>query len=229
MNERNAELGVEPDDLLWANGEESFARGDSGRALQIYLKLAHRGHWLAYAEVGNLLELGAGGTTAQPDRALYWYRKAVFEADDPNAHFALARLHFHGQYVEQSFAKALSHCEKALRAPPPHQVALHYRGMAYVMLGVLYAKGLGTKRDVEKACQVLTEGAAEGFVWAKFELAALELRRWHLFRWFRMRMHAAISASELVSKDPRDPKLIGVRLPVIASRWEQRSTASSTQ
>ena len=214
-------FGSETTETRWAAAEDAFAAGDAGSALGIFADLADKGEWLAYVEVGNLLEMGPPGVEKNIERALYWYRKAVFESDDPNAHFALARLYFNGQETSLDHTMARHHVEKALSAPAPYQLSDHYRAMAYVMLGNIHARGLGVAKDVKKARQALEEGTEAGYLWPMFELSNLELRSWHFFKGLRLRFRASRIAGSLLTKNPNDPRLIGLNVPQALKRRVQ--------
>lgn len=195
----------------WALAEEAFSRGDKKGALFSFLALARQGEWLAYVEVGNLYEMGGNGVEKNHEEALFWYRKAVFEADDPNAHFALARLYFNGRELQQDYEKAFMHASKAISCKAPLQLADHYKPMAYAMLAFLYMKGLGTEKNINKAREVLVRGCDEGFVWSMLMLSSLELRRGRFLKWLKLRLKAGQLFAEISKKDLDDPRLIGVK------------------
>ena len=215
-------VSISLSDDSWTQAGAAFAKGDLATSLRIFEGLAKQGEWLAYAEIGNLLELGGAGVQRDLERALYWYRRAVFESDDPNAHFALARLFFNGTEVERDYEKAHYHADKALAAKPPYQLADQYRGMAYVMQGFIYANGQSVIKDLSKARAILTEGASAGYIWPMFELSALELKRWHIVKWIALRVKAAKTAAALLAKNPDDPKLVGLNSPQVINRWWAR-------
>ncbi len=196
----------------WDAAEAALDRQDGSTALSIFSTLAEKGEWLAYVEVGNLLELAPPGVKRDIDGAMRWYRKAIFESDDPNAHFAMARLYWNGAYIPTDHLKAYQHAKKAVAAPEPYRLAERYRPMAYVMLGSMYLNGLGVSADVEKARAVLRQGAGEGFVWPIFELSKLELKCWHVFESIRLRFRASRIAGQLLANDPNDVRLVGINV-----------------
>jgi len=204
----------------WDAAEAALARQDGSTALNIFSNLAEKGEWLAYVEVGNLLELAPPGVQRDIDGAMRWYRKAIFESDDPNAHFALARLYWNGTDIPTDYVKAHQHAQKALAAREPYRLAEHYRPMAYVMLGSMYSNGLGVIADIEKARAVLREGAGEGFVWPIFELSKLELKCWHIFESIRLRFRASRIAGQLLATDPNDVRLVGANVRPGKNQWD---------
>jgi len=206
-------------EAVWEEAEKAFAVGDAVTALRIFSGLAERGEWLAYVEIGNLLEMGTGGVTKDLDGALHWYRKAIFESDDPNAHFAMARLYWNGKDLSKDFERASHHAQKALGAQKPYNLAEHYRPMAYVMLGTMYSEGLGVPKNIEKARAVLKEGATAGFIWPMFELSKLELRCWHFVTALKLRLEAASLGGRIYARDPNDVRLIGTNLLHVKKQW----------
>lgn len=193
----------------WEIASESFRLGDRKRALAEFLEAAERGEWVAYSEIGHLYEMGGGGVERNLDKAVSWYRKSVFEADDPHAHLGLARLHFKGEGVERDYEKSVFHARKALAASGPVRLNERYRVMAYVMLATIYGEGLIKPKNREKAKALLSEAAQEGYVWPVYLLANMELKACRLLSWFTLRMKAANLVVKLSKIDPEDPRLEG--------------------
>jgi TPR repeat protein len=76
---------------LWAKAKTAASSGNYRGLLIVWKELAEKGVWQLTARIGAVYESGASGVERDQTQALYWYRKAVFESDDPIAHVGLGR------------------------------------------------------------------------------------------------------------------------------------------
>ena len=206
------ESATDEADIRWDAASKALEKGHVRDALNIMLEAASRGEWLAYCEIGRIYELGGNGVPRDAEEALYWYRRSIFEADDPNAHFGIGQMYYEGKGLEQNHKKARDHLEKALTVQGPMELNARNRVTAYVHLFHLYNRFLLDELDSIKARSFLEAGAREGYAWPLFLLSSLELKKGHLLCWLRLRLRAAkiVGLSKYRSDDPM---LTGCVLP----------------
>jgi TPR repeat protein len=97
-------------------------------------------------------------------RALKWYRKAIFECDDPEAHVGIGRMYYLGNGVEKNVISACEHWKKAFAKHSPD---------AALYLGIANYSGLGIKRDVKQAKAYLQYAADNKYFYAFGKLARI--------------------------------------------------------
>jgi len=112
---------------------------------------AQSGDVWAMLNVGAAYDNGTFGQQVDPEKAVFWYRKAA-QKGLAKAQFALAHSYATGNGLKQSYIKAL---------PWMHQAALQGEVDAMYLLGVMHAEGLGTTIDVEQAKSWLEKAAAQ--------------------------------------------------------------------
>jgi TPR repeat protein len=146
-----------------------------------------------------MYELGGQGVALDADEAANWYRKAVFESDDPVAHLGLGRLYFSGwSSTPQNLPRSREHLLKAVDNGKPE-------AGIYLALMSLYGQGAG--RDYRIAEQYLLAAASADFpvAYRYLAVAAFKERRYlngllHLLKEYRMRF-------KLRRQDPDHPNL----------------------
>ena len=112
---------------------------------------AQSGDVWAMLNVGAAYDNGTFGQQVDPEKAVFWYRKAA-QKGLAKAQFALAHSYATGNGLKQSYTEAL---------PWMHQAALQGEVDAMYLLGVMHAEGLGTAIDVEQAKSWLEKAAAQ--------------------------------------------------------------------
>jgi len=90
----------DPLQALWDKAAEAEARRDMPGTLFLWKALAGRGVWQACSRIGEKYERGAPGVEKDQEQALRWYRRAVFQGDDPIAHLRLGRAYGNGKATE---------------------------------------------------------------------------------------------------------------------------------
>lgn len=90
--EREAALAVSKDDLL--------------RLVQLLQQLVDHGHWQFAAQIGGIYAEGKGGVRRDPVQAAYWFRRSIFELDDPAGYVGLGRLHYNGDLGKRDASAA---------------------------------------------------------------------------------------------------------------------------
>lgn len=193
-----------PLDPLWGKAEEAAKRGDVAGVLFLWKALADKGVWQAYARIGELYERGADGVDKNLDQALSWYRKAVFEGDDPVAHVGLGRAYYSGTGVELDYVSALRHFEKAFAGGLPE---------AGIYLGIMYYGGIGTQRDVRRAEKYFEFAAGSEYFFAYFKLARIAFDEGRYLRGVRLWVTGWLLGLRLSKEDPHDPRLLGIEKP----------------
>jgi TPR repeat protein len=127
----------------WDRAERAAEEGDHRELVLLLCRLHGMGQWRVTAQIGSMYELGGQGVDIDVEQALLWYRRAVFESDDPLAHLGLGRLYFAGSAVEpQNLDAARCHLEKAFAKGRPE---------AGIHLGLMYMHGHGVGKDVAAA------------------------------------------------------------------------------
>lgn len=107
-------------DPLWSKAEEAASREDMAGVIEVWKMLADKGEWTLCARIGFFYETGRIGVLKDSQQTLKWYRKAIFECDDPEAHVGIGRLYYQGNGVEQNIARACEHWEKAYAKNSPN-------------------------------------------------------------------------------------------------------------
>jgi TPR repeat protein len=191
----------DPLDPLWDKGDEAAKKGDIAGALFIWQALAEKGVWQIYARIGEIFEVGANGVEKNISKALHWYRKAVFEGNDPIAHVGLGRAYYLGVGAERNLITAHKHFENAFS-----QGSLE----SALYLGIMYRRGDGVSRDYRRAEKYLKIASGGGYFYAYAELAgiAFEEKR-NLFGLYLL-LKSFILGLRISRKDPLDPRLLGI-------------------
>lgn len=196
------------DEYFMTNGEAVGADRDEDReidranillqhknykeALDIYLKYDGR---RSYSRIGWMYELGLG-TARDPEKAEYWYKKAVANGN-PAAYYYLARLrHAAGNHDE---VRAL--LEKAENYPP-----------ALFHLALLYQFGKGAPCDPAKALRYYEKAAERGHVYAQRQIIRKFTRGdygfWRVPKGYFMLARLLWRAVRLQLTNPSDERLI---------------------
>jgi len=200
-NSTDANHALEP---LWQKADEAAKAGDFPGVVFILKSLADKGVWQASARIGELYESGASGFAADQQQALRWFRKAIFDGDDPVAHLGLGRAYYEGNGVDRDYTVALQHFKKASAA------GLH---AADVYLGLMYYFGVGVPQDVLKAERTFDTPAAAGYPIACFYLARIALSRRSYARFVRLWIKGWLTGARMLRKDPGDQRLLGIAKP----------------
>jgi uncharacterized protein len=195
--------GTDKDDALkplWDKARLAAEGGDIAGTLYVWKALAESGGWEACAKIGWLYERGADGVEKDMEKALYWYRKAVFEGDDPLAHVGLGRAYLTGVGAPRQLEVARTHFEKAERKDQPE-------GALY--LGMIYYQGLGVPKDLDRARTHLKKAAAADYCYAFIPLALIAFREGSIFEAIKLYLRGRRRALDIAREDPHDDRLIG--------------------
>lgn len=194
--------GEENDPLapLWNKADQAADNGDMPGVVFVWKALADKGVWQFCVAIAELYETGAEGIAVDLAQSLIWYRKAVFEGDDPAAHAGLGRLYFNGVAIERDFAKSLEHFERALQGG---------RQEAGINLGTMYFSGVGVTADIGRAKEFLSIAADAGYPYASLVLGRIALNQRRLIRAASLFMKGLWKALEISRKNPADEMLYG--------------------
>lgn len=189
-------------DAVWKQADRAADAGDIAGVLFLLRSLADKGVWAACARIGEIYERGGRGVLRDMDQAVRWYRKAVFEADDPVAHIGLGRAHLYGDGVELDYAKALEHLRKA-----------HLAGLAEaaVYLGIMHLDGCSVSADLDQAERLLKEAATNDFVLAFQLLARIEWSRRRYLKALAWTWRGFVASLRVSKRDPSDRRLLGIQ------------------
>jgi TPR repeat protein len=199
---------VRPDDSLeplWQKVDEAAQRGDFSGVLFVLKTLADKGVWQAYGRIGEIYETGGGNVVKDPEQALKWYRRAVFEGDDPVGHLGLGRAYYDGTNVERDFSLALTHFKKAFAAGLPP---------AGIYLGIMYYSGIGVDRDIFQAREYFEFAVSHDYFIAYFYLARIAFSQHKYFHGLTLCVKGWLLGARVTKQDPGDPRLLGAEMPV---------------
>jgi len=185
---------------------EASAKKDFAGVLYTWRALAENGVLEIYARIGELYERGEKGVPKDIEEALRWYRKAVFELDDPIAHVGLGRIYFTGIDVERDIPLALKHFEKAYSRRLPE---------AAICLGIIYYNGIGIEKDINRAENYFKVAAEENYLFAISKLARISFDKKNYIKGTLLLLKSVILAERIARRDPDDLRLFGINIKPI--------------
>lgn len=139
-----------------------YRAGDYPRAYWTFRPLAEAGDPRAQYKLGRMYENGHG-MTANPRKAVRWYRKAV-SRQLPDAQWALGKLYTEGRGVPKDDQEAVRWFRRA---------AARRHAAAQVSLGVMYQQGTGVAMNYGAALAWYLKAAERGVPSAFFNLGVL--------------------------------------------------------
>lgn len=190
-------------DALTAQAELAIREGDIPKLIDIYQRMAQLGAWQAYARIGELYETGFGHGShtfeKKLDEAVKWYRKSVFESDDPVAHLGLGRIYYEGSAtVKKDMLKAQTHLRKAYENNLPQ---------AGIYLGAMSMFGVGVEKNLADAERFFLTAAAGDFPLAYRYLANIAASSGRFARTVEMLAKEFILSLKLRIQDRNHPNL----------------------
>lgn len=195
----------DPLEPLWNKATQAGNAGDFPGLIFAWRALVEHGVVQVCAHIGQVYETGGEGIEKDINQALFWYRRAVFECDDPLAHLGLGRAYYNGVGEVKNIEQARKHFEAA------HSYGLP---QARIYLGVMYYFGNGVECDVELAKKYLESAAADGFAYAYLLLARFALHERRLFKAISGAVKGCLLIKKIADKDPTDPRLLGIEIPL---------------
>jgi TPR repeat protein len=187
---------------LWNKSYEAAEKGDMAGVLYVWKSLAEQGVWQLHARIAEVYERGANGVDANIEQALQWYRRAVYEGDDPVAHLGLGRAYYTGIGVDRDFSEALKHFKKA---------SSHGLPDAAVYLGLMYFRGHGVDRDITQAEVYFQLGADASYFIALYMLARIACGKGKFITAARLFLKGWFLARRILDNGPDDPRLLGIK------------------
>jgi TPR repeat protein len=189
-------------DRLWQKAVTAAEEGDNLGVIFLLKSLADKGVWQALARIGELYEAGGGNLEKNLDEAAKWYRKAIFECDDPVAHLGLGRLYYDNALnFEQDRSKAWHHFQKAYINKLPQ---------AGIYLGIMAYFAATTEEDKNKAQEYFKLAADADYFLAYSYLARIEFARGHIFKGMKLAIKSWLLMIRIAKEDPHDPRLLGI-------------------
>jgi TPR repeat protein len=190
-------------DALTAQAELAIIEGNIRRLIFLYQRMEQLGVWQASARIGELYETGFGNGAhtfeKNLDEAVKWYRKSVFESDDPVAHLGLGRIYYEGSAtVKKDISKAQTHLRKAYENDLPQ---------AGIYLGAMSMFGVGVEKNLADAERFFSTAAAAGFPLAYRYLANMAASSGRLIRTIEMLSKELILSVKLRIQDRNHPNL----------------------
>lgn len=141
--------------------------GDYEGTVFLLKRLAADGESAACSVLGTIFEHGRPGVPKDYVEALRWYREAVGRANEPLAHFGIARMNFLGLGTEKNDRIALEHL---LKIEHEQQPSAHY------LLGMVLLKKTTQEHSLSRAEVSLGKASDLGHLAAKAALARLLIR-----------------------------------------------------
>ena len=129
-------------------------------------------------------------------QALKWYRKAIFECDDPEAHVGIGRLYYQGNGVQKSIATACEHWKKVYAKNSPNSGL--YLGNAYI------------KKDVDRAKIYLEYAAKNEYFLAFGKLARIAFDEGRYIKGIKLLVKGFMLGRRLLKISPTDSRLLGI-------------------
>lgn len=190
-------------DALTAQAELAIGEGDIPKLIVFYQCMEQLGAWQASARIGELYETGFGNGAhtfeKNLDEAVKWYRKSVFESDDPVAHLGLGRIYYEGSStVKKDILKAQTHLRKAYENNLPQ---------AGIYLGAMSMFGVGVEKNLADAERFFLVAAAGGFPLAYRYLANIAASSGRFVRTVEMLGKEFILSIKLRIQDRNHPNL----------------------
>jgi TPR repeat protein len=194
---------VESIDVLSAQAENALVAGNIPQLINLYQRMEALGVWQVTARIGELYETGYrhGKHTFEKnlDEAVTWYRKAVFESDDPIAHLGLGRIYYEGSVaVKSDPMKARLHLQKA------YDRGVHQAG---IYLGIMSMSGVGVEKNIPEARKFFSSAARDGFPIAYRYLANIEASTGNLRGFIEALVKAFALTIRLKLQDRNHPNL----------------------
>lgn len=193
----------EPLDDRWRRAMAAWESGDLDSALFLYRSLVEDGERYAMVEVGRIYEVGGNGVGQNLDEAAKWYRRAVYEVDDPKAHLSLARLQFNKALAEDSSWEAFEKHGRAALAKGESEAAL--------LLGIALDDGRFGSRDIEKAKAYYRLAAEAGYLFARRRLEALKLYSGEVLSGLLGLLRVTREIFSVATENPNDRRLEGLK------------------
>jgi TPR repeat protein len=198
MNQEGNDL-----DALTEQAELAIVEGDIPKLIVLYERMEQLGVWQVSARIGELYETGYkhGVHTFEKnlDEAVKWYRKSVFESDDPVAHLGLGRIYYEGSAtVKKDILKAQAHLRKAYDNKLPQ---------AGIYLGAMSMFGVGVEKNLADAEHFFSGAAAGGFPLAYQYLANIAASSGRFIRTIEMLVKGLILSFKLKIQDRNHPNL----------------------
>lgn len=185
----------------WEKANECFNNSDKAGALFLLKSLASDGVLAAFREIGNIYELGGGGVDVDIEKALYWYKKSLDEANDAFGAYGLGRLYFRGNGIEKDYKKALWYFELALE---------NNIEIASLMLARIFNSGLGIEKNIDKAENYYLKAIESGYVYALKELGTLEIKKGNIYKGLKLYSHGIVNHALLLVLNKHDKRLRSV-------------------
>lgn len=190
-------------DVLTEQAELAIGEGDIQRLIILYKRMEQLGVWQASARIGELYETGFNNGVhifeKNLDEAVKWYRKSIFESDDPVAHLGLGRIYYEGSpTVEKDMLTAQVHLKKAYDNNLPQ---------AGIYLGAMSMFGIGVEKNLVDAERFFSKAANGGFPLAYRYLANIAASSGKFFRTIEMLGKELILSIKLKIQDRNHPNL----------------------
>jgi TPR repeat protein len=190
------------ENIALENAIAAFDSGDCTKELfDKFVELIDLGVKEANYFVACMYEDGTNGVPTNFEHAFFYYKQSVDELSYLEGYLALARMYYHGTGTKQDFGKAHEYYS--------HVAEQNRHLVACFMLGRMYQYGQGVEMDCEKARFWYARSISQGSIYGMINLSLLETQRGKIFKGLSHRIKAAIWATIIAWKNPRDTRLRG--------------------
>jgi len=185
-------------DRRWKLMVKAFYKGDRVGVLYQLRKMANENVPAAFAELGNIYEMGGHGLEQDFKKAKYWYNRAIDEADDIEGYIGMARLYYYGKGMQVNYKKALEYYSIAEEINEP---------VAFFAIGRMYRLGQGVEKNVSTAKEYYRRGVHFGSVQSLRALGEIELESGNKILGLYYRILAVVKAIPIFIRNRHDPRL----------------------
>jgi len=182
----------------WKRAEHCVNSGKIKEALELFESLANDGDVSAYAQIGNLLELGKDGVEVDLDMARRWYMRAIEEDNCDAGYIGLAKMALRGFTDAGTPDDAIEYLRIASDVGNPE---------ALTLLGMMYYFGEHVSEDLDCAAQYFEKACEHGYILPQRFLSIIIIKQGHIMRGLRLNIDARWRAFKFRIKNPHDERL----------------------
>lgn len=181
------------------NAQKLLNSKSVAKALNAFRELEIEGETESYMYLGAIFEFGGVDLEPNYKKAKYYYDKSVELVGAVESYYGLARLHYFGKGVPINYGQAYYYYKKVYDE--------YYDSFSPYMIGKMCLYGLGVKKDLDVAENLLLESVNRGHILALSELSVLEKERGNLIQSFLYRLRAGYKAFRVAGSSPNDARL----------------------
>ena len=160
-----------------AYADGCFVEQDSNKAISLFNDAARKGCMFGYECIGMMYY--EGNQVQQDYEKAFHYLKKIKGRKSFCTLFALGEMHRQGLFVSKNHRNACIYYRKIVNSKESYPEIDDYYWQAYVRLGQAYHYGMGVKKDLEKAFDLMSKALtlykARGMNAVQHELSLIDL------------------------------------------------------